>query len=113
MKKISFVGNFNDPGFEGLVSISLKLKKHLEGRGYRIALNNLNSDVLHVHSNGFLEAWKYRKYGGKIVYSLYSNLNQSFFGTLRYYFEYLTKYYDKRDSDFPVNVVLKNAFFSL
>ncbi len=111
--KASFIGNFEDPGFEGLVSVSLKLKKFLEGKSYKIDFNNFECDILHIHSNGFLEAKKNKKYGNKCIYSLYSNLNQSFIGTLRYYLEYLLFYYDGKNKDFKIFVVLKNALFSL
>ena len=112
-KNVSFIGNFEDPGFEGLVSISLKLKKHLEEKGYKINFNDFDVNTLHIHSNGFLEAKKNGKYEKKIIYSLYSNLNQSVLGTLRYYAEYLLFYYDSKNKDFKLSYVLKNALFSV
>ena len=111
--KISFLGNFEDPGYEGLVSVSLKIKSFLESKGVIVSFNKFNANILHIHSNGFLDGFKFSKYGNRIIYSLYSNFNTSVIGSILYYIELHTKYYDPRDKEFRVGPIIINAIFSI
>jgi len=43
---------------------------------YDLSFNNFDADILHIHSNGFFPAFKYKKFGYKCIYSLYSNVNE-------------------------------------
>lgn len=108
--KVSFVGNFSDPGFEGLMSIKNKLKNFLQKHKFKIT-ENKKGDFYHIHSGGFLPAMQYQGIGKKCLYTLYSNINTSlasFNKSLVEQYAFLNQYNKKRKKDF-----MRRVFFSM
>jgi len=70
--KIAYLGNFEDPGFEGLRTIVEALKKSASKK-HKIQVNDTrDASVYHCHSNGFALAVK--KYDKPVIYSLHTNI---------------------------------------
>jgi glycosyltransferase involved in cell wall biosynthesis len=83
-KPISYIGKFDDPHYEGLMSIAKTLHDYFaKSKKYKLTFNDSDEKILHIHSNGFLPAFTHRKLGSKCIYSLYSNINETVFHTLK------------------------------
>jgi glycosyltransferase involved in cell wall biosynthesis len=98
--KISYLGNFDDIRQEGLLSILGNLRKYFS-RKNTLYTNNPSkiqqSDIINIHSSGFLEAVKYSKLKNRKIYSLYSNLKCAPTRILYDYYQFYGKFYSLND----------------
>jgi len=115
--KITYLGNFNDKNFEGLITILRSLKKHF--KKYDLSINNINEDtqIVHIHSSGFYESIKYKKIKYKKIYSLHSNINNNPFNLIKDYLDDFSKIdsrkkriYSKKDKFIKIFMRLLSNF---
>ncbi len=73
---IYYLADLESRNFEGRTAIALKIKDHLEKRGYYFTTDPEKADVIHVHSSGVLDsftAYKLKKkYNLPCIFTLYS-----------------------------------------
>ena len=100
--KIAYLGNFLDPGFEGLRTIVEALRKSTEKK-HTVIVNEPETldevDIAHIHSNGFFLAVKYRTHKFPVIYSLHTNITTSFWDIILEQIDYYTKFYSMKSDN--------------
>jgi len=103
--KLLYLGNFRDPGYEGLITVLSRFKSYFSKK-YTLFVNDLSKlercDLVHIHSSGFFAAITYKKLDKPIIYSLYSNLKANPFRVFADDFCTLRKLYSSREDRLSV-----------
>jgi len=113
--KILYLGNFRDPGFEGLITVLNSLKVHFSKK-HELYINDMSKlqdcDLVHIHSSGFYEALKYSRIKKPKIYSYHSNVKCSAFKVLHDYWGWFLHMYPGKEDRRPLLERFKMIFMS-
>ena len=116
--KIMYLGNFREPGFEGLMSISKKLQAYF-GKKHTIYVNEMDKldtcDIVHIHSSGYSQAIAYADVNKPKIFSHYTHIECDPFKILHDSFGFYAKLFSRKEPGKLMSYGLKShlmTFFS-